>query len=246
MSRKRAPWATWYPISGLSGGPCYGTARKQTLHTTESGDLPNWHAIRSAPHFTVNPATGEAWQHLDIGRSGYALGSPGGGRSPNMNAGLHVQWEVIGYARLTSLYDDRWYKRLAVWLQWVASEWNIPTTFPFPFGGDDGYGINGKYRQSWPTYANASGIIGHSNAPYNTHWDPGDLSQGRLRSFLGGEEVMAITDKDVQRIARRVNQTLGDYNAEGEPNKGVEKPELGARKLREIENVVRRIEKKLG
>lgn len=220
MPLRRAPWARWYPISGLAGGSITGKARKQTIHTTEGPGLPNWHAIRSVPHFTVNPKTGEAWQHLDLDRSGYALGSPGGGRSPNMNAGLHVQWEVIGYARLTPTYDDAWYRRLAVWLTWVADEWGIPKTFPFPWGGENGYGTNGRYRQPWERYRDASGIVGHSNAPYNSHWDPGAMDQKRLASFLGGETVVAITDKDAEKIANAVNKKLGGTDLAGKDRTG--------------------------
>lgn len=254
MPALRAPWARWYPIHGKPGGTTTGHAKKITLHTTEGYGLPNWHAIGNVPHFTVNPATGEAWQHLDLDRSGYALASPGAPRSPNMNAGLHVQFEVIGRAALTPTYPDRWYKMLAVWLSWVCNEWGIPKAFPLPFGGDEGYGQDGDYRVPWTRYREVSGIIGHSNAPYNSHWDPGDLDQVRLLRYMTeGENIVAITDEDIKRIAdaivgptsveaaRRVNQALGDFNAAGKPNDGVENPELGAAKIRRTLNNTEKI-----
>lgn len=249
MPRRRAPWATWYPISGLAGGRCYGVARKQTLHTTQSGGLPNWHSIRSVPHFSVNPATGEAWQHLDLDRSGYALASPGAPNSPNMNAGVvHVQWEVIGYAETVLHMPDAWYRRLAVWMGWVADEWDIPTTFPFRFGGVEAYGPSGAYRVPWDRYRDTSGIVAHQNAPFNAHWDA-PFDQERLSRYLNDdkETIVAITDKDVNRIANRVNATLGDFTSDGKPRDPDKRPdgERGDGRLWQIEKVVRRIEKKV-
>jgi hypothetical protein len=260
MARKKASWATWLPVDGKPGGTITGSARKITLHTTEGPGLPNWHAIRSVPHLTVNPATGEAWQHVVFDRGGYALGSPGYPRSPNNNAGLNIQIEIIGYARLTSQYDEKWYKRLAVWLKWLTDEWDVPKVFPFSFGGPEGYGTNGAYRIKWETYRDASGIVSHSNTPFNTHWDPGNLSQKKLLRYMKeGEDLMAITKEQFEDLKRAAgigaNQTLGDYNAEGEVRAGyaghpdapndAPKPERGDVRLRQIENKVDRILKRL-
>lgn len=249
MNRRKAPWAAWTPYDGLAGGTITGAAKKITLHTTEGDGYPNWAVIRSIPHLTVNPADGRAWQHLDFDRSGYALGSPGAPKSPNMNAGIHIQIEVIARAANTPTYGDRWYKKLAVWLAWLCSEWEVPQNFPFPFGGNDGYGTSGKYRQPWELYRDASGIVGHSNAPFNTHWDPGNLNKEKLLGYMKEETVVAITNKDAnliaEKVAARVNRVLGDFNSSGEPNQGVEKPELASKKIRQIEKIVRRIEQKL-
>lgn len=57
------------------------------------------------------------------------------------------------------------------------------------------------------------------------------------------DDDMPLTDADIEKIARRVNQVLGDYDAKGkvQPNyaKGAE---VMDQRLRQIENVVRRIE----
>lgn len=209
MPRRRAPWATWAPVSGLAGGRITGDARKGLLHTTEGGGLPNWAAIRSVPHLTVNPATGAAWQHLDFDRSAYALASPGAPNSPNMNAGINIQIEVIGYSRYVADMEASWYRRLAVWMTWLSDEWGIPKSFPFPFGGDEAYGLNGKYRVSWDAFRVASGWVAHQNAPYNSHWD-GPFDQKRLLTYMGTETVVAISDKDAQKIAQAVwNLNIG-------------------------------------
>lgn len=57
---------------------------------------------------------------------------------------------------------------------------------------------------------------------------------------LGEEEE--VKDEDIERIARRVNKAMGDFDAEGEPDDGVEDPEYADQKLKQIENTVRRIE----
>ena len=247
MNKRRAPFAKWTPVSGVAGGPITGTARKITLHTTEGSGYPNWEAIRSIPHLTLDPATGQAWQHLDFDRSAYALGSPGTPRSPNMNAGINIQIEIIGRAAMTLFYSDVWYKRLALWLEWLCDEWQIPKDFPFPFGGENGYGTSGRYRQSWERFRDASGIVGHSNATYNSHWDPGNFDQKKLLSYMKGETIVAITltgkqiDAIAEAAASRTNRTLGDYNAKGEPNENIDKPELASKKIRQIENKLDRV-----
>lgn len=61
---------------------------------------------------------------------------------------------------------------------------------------------------------------------------------------------MALTDADVDRIAEavaaRVNRALGDFNAKGEPNRGVDKPEFAAAKIRQTERKVDAALKALG
>lgn len=59
---------------------------------------------------------------------------------------------------------------------------------------------------------------------------------------LGSEDDMPLSDEDVERVARRVNKAMGDFNAHGDAADGVEDPEYGDQKLKQIENVVRRVE----
>jgi hypothetical protein len=175
------PWATRQTWAGYSGGTLTGSARKITLHTTETLGWPSYGAGASAPHLTLNPATGEARQHIALNRSARALASPGAPTSPNMNAGSpHIQIEIIGYASQTPNYSDAWYRKLAEWVKWLCDDWRVPVAFPFVFIPSP----SGATRQSWSTYAPANGIVGHQHAPFNNHWDPGGIDVARLRKFM--------------------------------------------------------------
>ena len=60
------------------------------------------------------------------------------------------------------------------------------------------------------------------------------------------DDDMPLTDEDIEKIAKRVNQVLGDYNVEGDPrNKDDKTPEPANARLTQIERTVRRIEEKL-
>jgi LysM repeat protein len=190
MARSRAPWAAWRPLR-KSGGSITGSARKITLHTMECGSpsqdcWPGYSNGGSTPHLSLNPGTGHARQHIDFNRSAYALASPGAPRSPNMNAGINIQIEIVGRAKDTAGYSDAWYKQLAYWVNWLCDEWGVPKQFVGDFGGPNGYGTGGAYRLSWSKFQGASGIVGHSNVPFNSHWDPGNLQQAKLLGYMKG------------------------------------------------------------
>lgn len=191
MTTQRVPWAAWSPFPGRAGGSTSGNARKITLHTTEGSGWPSYGGGGSAPHLTVNPATGEARQHIDLDKSAYALSSPGAPTSPNMNAGLiHVQIEIIGYAAQAPTYSRDWYTRLAQWVGWLCDELGVPKAAPWPFAAS-----STAVRQTWDTYAAGSGIVGHGHAPYNDHWDPGALDIGLLLALMDHD-----TEEDEMRV----------------------------------------------
>jgi murein DD-endopeptidase MepM/ murein hydrolase activator NlpD len=57
------------------------------------------------------------------------------------------------------------------------------------------------------------------------------------------DDDMPLSDADIEKIARRVNETLGDYNADGSVRdgyggKGEPEPEKGDKRLRQIEKKV--------
>lgn len=169
-----------------------GSARKITLHTMECGSpsqdcWPGYGGGGATPHFSCNPGTGRIRQHIPMSRSGRALRAPVRGQSPNINAGRNIQIEIAGWAKDTHRYSDAWYRQLAAWVEWICNDQGIPKQFPFDFGGVEGYGTGGRYRVSWSRFRDTSGLVGHSNVPYNSHWDPGNLNQARLLSFMGGK-----------------------------------------------------------
>lgn len=211
----------WRPFSYAPGGPIYGTARKLTLHTMECGGVnqPCWPTYRGGgvPHISTTPGI-ETRQHISFARSAYALASPGHPRSPNMNAGLHVQVEVAGRSADVPNYPQWWYEALADTIWKIAVNCRIPVRFPFGYGGGpEGYGTNGAYRQAWSRYQPASGIIQHSNAPNpNTHWDADGMLK-RLAPLLlerarGEEDDMKEEDFDrIERIVEAKVAGLFDH-----------------------------------
>jgi hypothetical protein len=176
-----APWALWRPVSGFAGGVFTGDSRKLTLHTTETDSIPNWGwNLPGVPHFDLDPGRKIAIQRISLDRSAYTLKSPGAPYSPNMNAGQNIQVEIVARSHLIPGYSAEWYEWLGEKLLLICEQAGIPVVFPFPFTGNDGYGVNGKVRQPWNIYARTSGIMGHSHAPGNDHWDPGNLNINRL------------------------------------------------------------------
>ncbi len=174
------PGALWDPITNFPGlRPFTGSARKVTLHTTETSAKPNWETQQfGIPHLTVDPVTDRRWQHLPFDIAAYALA--GGQHSPNSDAGLNIQIEIIGHAKDTPTWPDTAYRHLRSVLAWLSTNLDIPMVVPFPFTGPDGSGPHGAVRQPWETFQPAHGVVGHAHAPHNEHWDPGHLDTHRL------------------------------------------------------------------
>jgi hypothetical protein len=68
--------AVWHPnakkVVNLDAGDFQGSGgRKLVWHTTEGSSLPNYGG--SSPHFTINPGTGDLWQHIPIDKAARAL-----------------------------------------------------------------------------------------------------------------------------------------------------------------------------
>jgi hypothetical protein len=58
-------------------------------------------------------------------------------------------------------------------------------------------------------------------------------------------DTMGLTETDLSNIAKRVNGVLGDYTAKGDPRDGIEDPEQGDLRLRQLEKKVDKILDKL-
>jgi hypothetical protein len=110
-------------------------------------------------------------------------------------------------------------------------------------GGSAGYGHiaislgEGRVRS---TDAGGTGKVATRDlAWFDTHWPSldyagwaEDINEVTIPDI--GDD-MALSDDDVQRIAKRVNQTLGDYTADGDPRQGTDGDQADKR-LRQIEN----------
>lgn len=174
------PNAIWDPIEKSGGGwfeglrEFSGSARKITLHTTETSVKPNWKQQQSGiPHFTMSLSSGSVWQHLRLDRAAYTL--KGGANSPNSASGLNIQIEVIGFTREAPTWPDGEYLRLRLMLEWLGANLGIPVVAPLPF--------DKPQRLTWEQWAPLSGVVLHAHVPYNDHSDITGLDVDRL---LGG------------------------------------------------------------
>lgn len=166
------------PVDGMEGlRPFTGSAVKITVHTTETPVKPNWQEKRKGlPHYTLDGNI--AYSHLPLDVAAYTL--IGGDNSPNSDAGTNIQIEWVGFAENSMGRSDADYASLAELISDISEKVGGVWSFPFPFTGSDGWGPDGTVRVSWEEYKDASGILGHSHAPYNNHWDPGRLDVDRL------------------------------------------------------------------
>ena len=150
---------------------------KIVLHTTETDGIPNWEAMSSGyPHFTFSDD--ETRMHLRLDKAAYTL--KGGEHSPNSAAGVVIQIEMVGHAKNVPTWSQERWDRLQRLLHAIAKDIGMALVFPFPFTGDAGYGAGGEVRQTWEVFRDAQGVVGHGHAPYNDHWDPGELPVDKL------------------------------------------------------------------
>lgn len=179
-----AEWAPIQTSDGWIGGlrkfsTSPGGAPKVIIHTTETDDVPNWPAIGSGyPHFTVHLDANKTLMHIPLDMAAYTL--KGGEFSPNSAAGVVIQLEVVGRAKDVPNWSQAKLDKLRELLAWLVNEIGSTYSFPFPFTGEAGYGIGGEVRQTWERFRDTPGIVGHSHAPYNDHWDPGTLPVEKL------------------------------------------------------------------
>lgn len=190
-----------WPLRVMNGktGQNYMTLAnpKLVIHTTETTGFPNYDW---PPHITYHIDEDRGQRHVDGRLGAYALRSPGGGRSPNYQAGPVFQIEVVAFARESPTQPDWWYQRLARLIADVCTDWKIPLVFhPAGFTGSQAYGESGVNRISWENYRQFTGILGHQHVPYNTHWDPGALNIQRLSTAINQLEEdtdVALTAKE--------------------------------------------------
>jgi hypothetical protein len=115
-------------------------------------------------------------------------------------------------------------------------------------GGSQGHGhiaISVGGGQVRSTDANGSGNVATRPLSwFDTNWSSLDFA-GWAEDINGvhipgTEDDMALSDADIEKIAKRVNQVLGDYNADGTVRDGFggknePEPEQADKRLRQIE-----------
>lgn len=182
-------YTEWPKNQPRSGRPYSGGKPKVVIHTTEGTHLPSY---PWPPHITYDIDNDRGWRHVPFNQGAFALRSPGGGQSPNYQGGFAFQIEVISFAGDSPDKPDWWYKRLGTLIADICEDWGVPPQLhPKGFTGSQAYGRNGVNRISWKDYQAFSGILGHQHVPFNTHWDPGNIHEGKLNIAIL-EAYMAI------------------------------------------------------
>jgi hypothetical protein len=170
----KCPFAIWDPITGGLGA-FNGEPFKIIHHTTEGSSFKGARAAfksnKSDPHFTVDATT--IHQHIDTAETARALRNAPGDVETNRSSA--VQIEMVGFAGRPK--DPATLANVARLCRWIESTHGVPQRWPngFPRFSTNGKDPGGHNRDShnWVT---EPGHYGHSQAPENTHWDPGYTS----------------------------------------------------------------------
>jgi hypothetical protein len=189
--------ADWYPNASrsqtysTSDGRKYtsGYAKKGCLHTTEGTSWPGYDGGSMAPHFTIQPLTGDVRQHYPISYPSKALYQPS---SPPTNKGGAIQIEIIGTCDPSKKGKSNWnfipgqtseqLKGLAELMRWIEANVGVSRNSSVTFRAyPSSYGApTGRLSSSnWKTY---NGWCGHQHVPSNNHGDPGNIN---IASLLG-------------------------------------------------------------
>jgi hypothetical protein len=150
---------------------------------------------------TVNLATGERWQHLPFDLAAYTLSA--GENSPNSDAGMNIQIEIIGYTAECPIWDQTMYDELQEILFWLSEYLGVPYSFPYSFDNPS--------RLTWNQWDWLSGIFGHCHVPYNDHRDPTGLRTDILSTVTpNGSHVTREEWNELRNTVASVLQALID------------------------------------
>lgn len=125
----------WHPgakqVRYSDAGVFVTGAPKLVWHTTEGTSLPQYSG--SAPHFTLNPRTGDLWQHIAVNRAAKALMHPAG--TVETNRAHAIQVELIGFADTTQDWTAAEYARIASLARWIEASAGVPRKCGVTFTG---------------------------------------------------------------------------------------------------------------
>src|SRR4051794_33904130 len=133
------PMSTWHPeavkTQPMDAGSFQQPAPPRLVwHTTEGSSLPRYQG--SAPHFTLDPLTGQLWQHAAIDRAALALLHNRG--TVHTNHAHAIQVELIGFTdanfadrvkayprRVVANWGDAEYTRIAKLARWIEANAHV-------------------------------------------------------------------------------------------------------------------------
>ena len=197
--------ATWLgpPVEKYDYGTNGGSWTRQPalicLHSTEGTGWTNYNGGSVAPHFTIEPKSGEIHQHISMSHAARALAHPSG--TPETNRAGVIQIEIIGTCDPSHRGQSSWNflpdmsdaqaanigklvdmirKAIPAIPLKVAAEFE-----PYP---EPSYG-SGHPRMSTSAFAKAVGVLGHQHVPSNSHGDPGNIPIDKILGASGGEDM---------------------------------------------------------
>lgn len=197
----------WHPeakrIPYPDAGPMSVGRPKLVWHTTEGHSLPTYSG--SAPHFTLDPRTGQLWQHTALDRCARSLEHPAG--TVETNRAHAIQVELIGGAADTPNWTDNDYTHIAQLARWIEHNAGVAPECTVQFSATPG----AAKRMGTAEWLNYNGHCGHQHVPVNHHWDPGGFRIDRVldrsttphRTLRGGEQ-----GEDVRALQVAINHRV--------------------------------------
>ena len=195
-------------------------------HSTEGTSLPSYSGGAQAPNFTAVPnftAERLVWyQHFDFDVSSRALVNAAGGVETNTlnvcqveivgtcDPSTHSKWTTAGYRHLYTPELPAWAIRdLGAFAKWAHDQHGVPLSSGLTFKAyPSSYGASNGVRMSGTQWNSFSGHCGHQHVPENLHGDPGAFPIAAIlaaaKNGTTEENDVALTDADIEKIARRV------------------------------------------
>jgi hypothetical protein len=195
---------------GIHGGVYDETKHpKGCLHTTEGSTLAGAEvAYREyPPHIGYHPGLRQKHQYVPVNKHSYAF------RGSESDDEFIIQVEIVGFAKETHKWPDRFYKNLAEdVIKPLEDLVGIPRRALRFYGEGDGIVLasaSSPVRLSNAQLRAYSGWLGHQHIPSpDEHWDPGKLLIQKSFNHLGVD----VTEEEIEKIAEKVALKVWGYN----------------------------------
>lgn len=166
-------------------GPFTGGGHKLIWHTTEGAGMDAmWRVLRdkdAAPHFLIDPGGGYApvYQCIPLNMAARALEHPAG--TPETNRANCIQVEIVDFAKNAKDWGHVIYRDLGALAALIDHRFNIRRGYrPFTVPA----------KKVTPAgFVRATGHMGHSHVPNNSHWDPGRMNGAELMRAIADAEA---------------------------------------------------------
>ncbi|MFJ9213006.1 LysM peptidoglycan-binding domain-containing protein [Streptomyces sp. NPDC102264] len=131
--------------------------------------------VSSEPHILYDPSTDRLGQYGPLNQSARALKNDGSLRT-NRTGRVCIQIEVLG--RAAQPFTKTWKPgpNFRALMRAIRS-WGVPDVWP---AGRLAASYSDSASRSRVTWQTKGGHYGHSNAPGNDHWDPGNIDQSAI------------------------------------------------------------------